>query len=750
MRYGLGLVLALSLSSAPLWADPPGRVGRINFVTGAVSFRPASLDEWAPASMNYPMTTGDHLWCDQDGRAEVHVGSTVFRLGSETAFEFLNLDDRTIQVKLPQGQLIVHARELPQDQILEVDTPNSAVSIDRPGIYRIQVGQDGKSTVTVRHGEVELTAAGQAVPVRPAQQAYVQGGNPAQYDVEDAGPEDQLEDWALDRDQHEEQVEAAQYVSPQVNGYENLDGYGHWQTTGAYGAAWVPAVEPGWAPYRAGHWAWVAPWGWTWVDDAPWGFAPFHYGRWAYTGGAWGWYPGPIIAQPVYAPALVAFAGGGGWSASLSFGAGFAVGGPVAAGVAVGWFPLGPHEVYVPPYPVGVNYVRQVNITQVTNINVNNMVVNNGVVTNVNVQRTYINQSVPGAVTAVPQQAFVSGHSVATVAAVVPATAAASITAASSSPPAAVRPVPASVLGQSAVGLTAVPRPPAAVTNAGFVAKVAPPPPAAPFSPTLSPVTTGLPPRPATQATGIPGLRPAVPLNTTGSGLQPVRPNLVSPRIVSSSEVHALPLAQGTGSKSVTGSNPALTGATPYRPVTTPPGTTGSNPSLKDGYRPVPMPSGGHLQTPPPGSSTGGGLYKTATPPPGSGSGGGIYTKPTPAPGSTTSGSYKPTPPPGSGSGGGIYKPTPPPGSTTGGGVYNKTPTGVQGGTTTPGETYKPEVKEKTTGGTGNHSTTGGEEGGSKGSTGETTHHTTTNNTNKPTPKPTPHPKPTPTPKEHR
>src|SRR5664279_5923051 len=71
-----------------------------------------------------------------------------------------------------------------------------------------------------------------------------------------------------------------------------------------YGNVWMPtSVQSGWAPYHNGHWVWVAPWGWTWVDDAPWGYAPFHYGRWVSLRGNWGWVPGPINYQPVYAPA---------------------------------------------------------------------------------------------------------------------------------------------------------------------------------------------------------------------------------------------------------------------------------------------------------------------------------------------------------------------------------------------------------------------------------------------------------------
>ena len=78
------LVLALSVwmltSVSALWGDPPSRVGRLNYLSGTVSFHPESVDDWAPATVNYPLTIGDNLWTDQDGQAEVHVGSTALRL----------------------------------------------------------------------------------------------------------------------------------------------------------------------------------------------------------------------------------------------------------------------------------------------------------------------------------------------------------------------------------------------------------------------------------------------------------------------------------------------------------------------------------------------------------------------------------------------------------------------------------------------------------------------------------------------
>ena len=157
-------------------------------------------------------------------------------------------------------------------------------------------------------------------------------------------------------------AQARQYVSPEVPGYYDLDGYGSWDTVAQYGPIWYPtSVAVGWCPYRFGRWVWVEPWGWTWVDDAPWGFAPFHYGRWVQVGPRWGWLPGPIAVAPIYGPAFVAFLGGPGFSVS------FGVGGVAA------WFPLGPGEPFYPWYHHSPGYLRQINVTNVRNFNVTNI-----------------------------------------------------------------------------------------------------------------------------------------------------------------------------------------------------------------------------------------------------------------------------------------------------------------------------------------------------------------------------------------
>jgi hypothetical protein len=187
---------------------------------------------------------------------------------------------------------------------------------------------------------------------------------------------------------------SARYVPRETVGYQQLDTYGSWSQDPAYGAVWMPREVPAqWAPYRDGHWAWVSPWGWTWVDDAPWGFAPFHYGRWAQIGPRWAWVPGRLAPRPVYAPALVAFVGGGSGGVSWNI----SIGG--AARPGVGWFPLAPGEAYRPAYRVSPRYITQVN---------HNIVVNN----TVNVTNVYRYQRQPGAVTAVSRDDFTRGRPV--------------------------------------------------------------------------------------------------------------------------------------------------------------------------------------------------------------------------------------------------------------------------------------------------------------------------------------------------
>ncbi len=479
------IALTLSIALLPIRAtaqdqdqgqqdDPPNRVARLGYMEGSVSFQPAGETDWVQAVANRPMTTGDRLWADKDSRAELQLGSAVIRLGENTGVSFLNLDDNTVQIQLSSGTINLRVRRLDQNDNFEVDTPDLAFTVSRAGNYRFDATEDGTSTiVSLRDGEGQATGNGQTYSLHAGERASFTGGSDSlNADVEDLAGRDQFDQWADSRDHRYDNSRSAQYLSHDVVGYEDLDDNGSWRDDRDYGHVWYPNnVAPGWAPYREGHWDWIAPWGYTWVDDSPWGYAPYHYGRWVTVGGRWGWVAGPVNVRPVYAPALVVFIGGGGGGIGVGFGG------------DVGWFPLGPREVYVPPYRVSRGYMNQVNVsnttvntTTITNV-YNNTVINNRTtnITNVN----YVNRTAPGAVTVVPQRAFASAQPVARAAvAVTPQ----QIARAPITSRAAVVPTQQAVLGAKAATANHVTAPPAAVANRPVVAKRTPPPPPVPFA----------------------------------------------------------------------------------------------------------------------------------------------------------------------------------------------------------------------------------------------------------------------------
>ncbi len=351
----------------PQAPDPPGRVARLQYMTGQVSVQPQGVADWVEGSANRPLTNADNVWADKNSRAELDMGTGLMRIDSETSLTLTNVDNNAVQVSLHQGVLNVYVRHLYNGEVWEVDTPNLAFTLRKPGDYRFDVDPNGDATmVTVRKGEGEATGQGPAVRVHDGEWARFTSGNSLTHQINDAPPPDSFDEWCSARDQRGDKSVSARYVAPGVVGTEDLDEYGTWKDYPDYGEVWTPtAVDPGWAPYSYGQWDWVSPWGWTWVDAAPWGFAPFHYGRWAYVGGGWGWIPGPYWAQPWYAPALVGWFGGPGSGFGFGFGFGWGF------GPRFGWCPLGFREPFHPLYGVSRGYFRNVNLSNARIANFN-------------------------------------------------------------------------------------------------------------------------------------------------------------------------------------------------------------------------------------------------------------------------------------------------------------------------------------------------------------------------------------------
>jgi hypothetical protein len=558
-------------------ADPAARVARLSDAEGSVSMQPAGMQEWTAATLNRPLTTGDRLWSDQSSRAELDLGTVAVRLGSNTGFAFLNLDDHGAQMQLSAGALIVSVRDLPGGESYEVDTPNIALLVQQPGVYRLDVNDAGSATaVAVSQGAAQAAGGGQTIDIAAQQSVVFTGLDPLGWQSSTLGAPDAFDSWSAERERELAASDSAGYVPGDVPGTQDLDSNGQWQQAPEYGYVWVPtAVAVGWVPYRYGHWVWITPWGWTWVDSAPWGYAPFHYGRWVVWNNNWTWIPPPRHgphARTVYAPALVAWVGGTAPGAA-AFG-------------GVGWFPLGPHEVYVPAYRASASYVREVNVANTT-------VVNNTYLTNVYQSNAtpqhYVNDTAQ-AVTTVSRNTFTSGRSVGARAIELPAALLAAAVVSAATP--AIVPSRQSVLGAGEG--RAVPQPPAALMQRPVVARTAPPPAPAPFERQLA----------AIQANG------GWPL--TRGELAPLQPpSPIAPvKVVSSrgAPVPARVAAQGSGAPRVPNTAPSA----PRAPARTQGATTPSLAERERALQQSALPSAPHRAHSPQTPATNTNLNTTA------------------------------------------------------------------------------------------------------------------------------------------
>jgi hypothetical protein len=384
-RFLTALAAALLLVSPTVWAqsqpaDPPGRVGRLSAIEGAVQQRAPDDNDWTQANLNYPVTSGFAIAPQDGGRAEIQVGSMALRVGSASELDVANLGDRDASLTLAQGELNVRAGRLASGERIEIVTPRGVMDILAAGQYHIDAGTtDSPTRFEVFNGRAELQRDGGNTALASGQAALINADDSQSLALASASS-DPLDEWAVARDHSPARPPtntaraAAPYVSPEMTGESDLSAYGNWNTDPQYGAVWYPSGVPAdWAPYTDGHWAWVSPWGWTWIDDEPWGFAPFHYGRWAYRDDGWCWVPGEVVAAPIYAPALVVFLGSPEHRFFFD-----------RDREGIGWFPLGPREAYVPGYRTSIDYVRNVNRTNVDvrNLNITRVndrfVVNNG------------------------------------------------------------------------------------------------------------------------------------------------------------------------------------------------------------------------------------------------------------------------------------------------------------------------------------------------------------------------------------
>jgi uncharacterized protein DUF6600 len=371
--------------------DQPGQpVARLGVVNGDASVRRGDSGDWIAAAMNAPLMAGDSVSVAPGGSAELQLDyANFFRIGGDSEIRISQFDNSRQQVQVSRGLVTWRVlRDTNGSNIQsEISTPAVAVHPLRLSEVRVEVAADGATRIIVRRGDAEISTPRGTERIHEGNMMLVRGGaDDPEYQIVYAPARDGWDSFNDQRDSYLQRAQSNQYVSPDVNGAEDLDAYGRWGYDPAYGNVWTPAVPPNWAPYQNGQCVWEDYYGWTWVDYDPWGWAPFHYGSWYFrTGFGWSWFPGPRYGRYWWHPAMVGFFGFGG-----GFGVGFGFGN-------VGWVPLAPFEVFHPWY--GGGFGRRDGRFGVAG----------NVVANANIGSTFRNARIAGGVTAVSAQDFQRG-----------------------------------------------------------------------------------------------------------------------------------------------------------------------------------------------------------------------------------------------------------------------------------------------------------------------------------------------------
>jgi uncharacterized protein DUF6600/FecR-like protein len=325
---------------------PVARVARLSFVDGDVSFLRAGVTEWAPAVENLPLLAGDQIYAGPGARAEVQLGrGNYIRLSESTELTITELSASAAQFEIAEGIAIIRIERLATAfPRFEVDTPNTAVVIQKDGLYRFEVRGEKDSELIVRRGEAEVSTDEGSFRVREGRRLVIDTASGGRLELAVDTTSDTWDTWSHDRDTTIARTSAdvaPDYVANYETTYNDfygvsdLSSYGTWTNYSSYGQCWIPRVGSDWAPYRSGQWLWIPAAGWTWLSSEPWGWAPYHYGRWSYlTGLGWAWIPGFGSPHRGYGyrdyhwrPALVFFFNS-----------------PTPRGHYVGWYPLAPGE----------------------------------------------------------------------------------------------------------------------------------------------------------------------------------------------------------------------------------------------------------------------------------------------------------------------------------------------------------------------------------------------------------------------
>jgi hypothetical protein len=213
------------------------------------------------ASVNDPIIGGMAVRTTAPARAALGIGATRIALSGATELDIARLDDTTRQIAVQQGRIGIHLTRLDPGETVEIDLPRGGVWLLAPGDYDITTGNDQiPARIAVFAGQAHVAGNGIDRKIAAGSTLVLNAKGAASPTTDSAAADDFVAAWRPAPDALAEPA-PLRHVSPQMTGWETLDGAGSWEDAAGFGEVWFPKNLPDdWAPYRYGHWRWVMPW----------------------------------------------------------------------------------------------------------------------------------------------------------------------------------------------------------------------------------------------------------------------------------------------------------------------------------------------------------------------------------------------------------------------------------------------------------------------------------------------------------
>ena len=227
MRKSLVAALAL-LAVASVSAQVnviSARAGLIHYTEGQVSLDGKDVDTSKPGKFS-DMKNGSELRTTE-GRAEVLLAAPSFvRLGENSGWNMLSNSLAETKFAVTAGSALIEAAELAKDTAITVVVGESTLTIEKAGIYRIDL--EPTPALKVYDGEVTLANSGKSTLVKAGRTAGLATGGDLVLAKFDNNAGDELYRWSKRRSGYVALANVAAANSMYTNGYTMAQGSWLW------------------------------------------------------------------------------------------------------------------------------------------------------------------------------------------------------------------------------------------------------------------------------------------------------------------------------------------------------------------------------------------------------------------------------------------------------------------------------------------------------------------------------------------